>query len=98
MVLVARVRWASQCKDAGSPDSGAIGATEDAASRRPARPGDSGSFRQTLLLARPLVLRLGHVRVRSLRPALETAGFGVARLVPAWAPLEPDELGQLVVF
>jgi hypothetical protein len=28
-------------KDAGSADSGAIGATEDAASRRPARPGDT---------------------------------------------------------
>jgi Trk K+ transport system NAD-binding subunit len=29
-VLVAGVRWSSRCKDAGSPDSGAIGATEDA--------------------------------------------------------------------
>jgi len=34
MVFVERVRWASRCKDAGSPDSGAIGATEDAAARR----------------------------------------------------------------
>jgi hypothetical protein len=34
MVFVERVRWSSRCKDAGSPDSGAIGATEDAAARR----------------------------------------------------------------
>jgi hypothetical protein len=34
MVLVERVRWASRCKDAGSPDTGGIGATEDAAARR----------------------------------------------------------------
>ena len=34
MVFVERVRWALRCKDAGSPDSGAIGATEDAAARR----------------------------------------------------------------
>ena len=34
MVFVERVRWASRCKDAGSPDSGAIGTTEDAAARR----------------------------------------------------------------
>ena len=34
MVFVERVRWASRCKDAGSPDSGAIGAPEDAAARR----------------------------------------------------------------
>ena len=36
MVIVVGVRWSSRGKDAGSPDSGAIGATEDAASRRPA--------------------------------------------------------------
>ena len=34
MVFVERVRWASRCKDAGSPASGASGATEDAAARR----------------------------------------------------------------
>jgi hypothetical protein len=34
MVFVERARWASRCKDAGSPDSGAIEATEDAAARR----------------------------------------------------------------
>jgi hypothetical protein len=34
MVLVARVRWAPRCKDAGRPASGASGATEDAAARR----------------------------------------------------------------
>jgi hypothetical protein len=38
MALVAGVRWASCCKDAGSPGSGTTGATEDAAARRPARP------------------------------------------------------------
>src|SRR5947207_15032998 len=43
MVLVAGVRWAVRCKDAGSANSGAIGATEDAAARRPARP-DSPCF------------------------------------------------------
>jgi hypothetical protein len=37
MVLVVTVRWSSRGKDAGSPDSGTIGATEDAASRRPAK-------------------------------------------------------------
>ena len=48
MVLVGRVRWSSRGKDAGSPDSGAIGATEDAASRRPARRGGTVlSVRQT---------------------------------------------------
>ena len=31
MVLVAGVRWASCCKDAGSPGSGTTGATEDTA-------------------------------------------------------------------
>ncbi len=36
MVLVGTVRWSSRGKGAGSPDSGTIGATEDAASRRPA--------------------------------------------------------------
>src|SRR5438445_13326791 len=36
MVFVDTVRWSLRGKDAGSPDSGAIGATEDAASRRPA--------------------------------------------------------------
>src|SRR5439155_12902993 len=35
-VLVGTVRWSSRGKDAESPDSGSIGATEDAASRRPA--------------------------------------------------------------
>jgi hypothetical protein len=35
MVLVAGVRWAPRCKDAGSLDSGPIGATEDAAARMP---------------------------------------------------------------
>jgi hypothetical protein len=35
MVLVERVRWAPGCKDAGSPDSCAIGATEDAAAGMP---------------------------------------------------------------
>src|SRR5436305_2270070 len=38
--LVVGARWSSRGKDAGSADSSAIGATEDAASRRPARPGD----------------------------------------------------------
>src|SRR5436305_7602512 len=37
--LVVGARWSSRGKDAGSPDSSTIGATEDAASRRPARPG-----------------------------------------------------------
>ena len=37
MALVAGVRWASRCKDAGSPGSGTTGATEDTAARRPAR-------------------------------------------------------------
>jgi len=50
MVLVARVRWASCCKDAGSPDSGAIGATEDAAARRPARPCDTAAISPNLQL------------------------------------------------
>jgi hypothetical protein len=31
MVFVERARWAPGCKDAGSPDTGGIGATEDAA-------------------------------------------------------------------
>ena len=35
------VRWASRCKDAGSPDSRAIGATEDAERGDPARPRDT---------------------------------------------------------
>jgi hypothetical protein len=34
MVFVERVRWASRCKDAGSPASGAGGTPEDAAARR----------------------------------------------------------------
>jgi hypothetical protein len=34
MAFVVWVRWASRCKDAGSPGSGATGATEDAAARR----------------------------------------------------------------
>jgi hypothetical protein len=34
MVFVVRVCWASRCKDAGSPASGASVATEDAAARR----------------------------------------------------------------
>jgi hypothetical protein len=33
------VRWAARGKDAGSPHMQAVGATEDAAARRPARPG-----------------------------------------------------------
>src|SRR5947207_14737753 len=41
MTLRRPVRWASRGKDEGSVDSATIGATEDAASRRPARPGDS---------------------------------------------------------
>ena len=42
-MLVARVRWASRWKDAGSLASGASGATEDAAARRPARPCDTAT-------------------------------------------------------
>jgi hypothetical protein len=34
MVFVERACWASRCKDAGSPASGASGTTEDAAARR----------------------------------------------------------------
>src|SRR5207237_9753934 len=39
--FVDRVRWALRGKAAGSVDSPTIGATENAASRRPARPDDS---------------------------------------------------------
>src|SRR5206468_3135665 len=39
--LVVGVRWSFRGKDAGSPDSSAIGATEDAASGRAARPDDT---------------------------------------------------------
>jgi hypothetical protein len=49
MVLVAGVRWASCCKDAGSPGSGTTGATEDAAARRPARPCGTVSIPPNLL-------------------------------------------------
>ena len=38
MPFVEGVRWSFRGKDAGSADSPAIGATEDAASGRPARP------------------------------------------------------------
>ncbi len=41
MPLAAGVRWSFRGKDAGSVDSSAIGATEDAASGRAARPGGS---------------------------------------------------------
>ena len=50
MVLVGTVRWSSRGKDAGSPDSGTIGATEDAASRRPAKRGGTALSRQPLHL------------------------------------------------
>ncbi|MDX6455057.1 MAG: hypothetical protein QOD48_1164, partial [Gaiellaceae bacterium] len=49
MVLVAGVRWASRCKDAGSPGSGTTGASEDAAARRPARPCGTVSISSNLL-------------------------------------------------
>jgi hypothetical protein len=39
--LVALACWAARGKDAGSADRGPIGATEDAASGRPARRGDT---------------------------------------------------------
>jgi len=39
MPFVAGVRWTFRGKDAGRADSSAIGATEDAASGRSARPG-----------------------------------------------------------
>ena len=40
------MRWASRCKDAGSPDSDlTIGATEDLAAGRPAWPGDTTAHR-----------------------------------------------------
>jgi hypothetical protein len=48
MALVARVRWAPGCKDAGSPDSRAIGATEDAAAGMP-----SADARHSLYFAEP---------------------------------------------
>ena len=44
VALVAGVRWSFRGKDAGSADSRAIGATEDAASGRAARPGDSAAI------------------------------------------------------
>jgi hypothetical protein len=48
MVLVAWVRSALGCKDAGRPDSGAIGATEDAAAGMP-----SAAARHSLYFAEP---------------------------------------------
>jgi hypothetical protein len=48
MVFVARVRWAPGCKDAGSPDSRTIGATEDAAAGMP-----SAAARHNHYFARP---------------------------------------------
>ena len=48
MVLVAGVQWAPRCKDAGSLDSGPIGATEDAAARRP-----SAALRLSHYFAKP---------------------------------------------
>jgi hypothetical protein len=48
MVLVARGRWAPGCKDAGSLDSGAIGAPEDAAAGMP-----SAAARHSLYFAEP---------------------------------------------
>ena len=44
------MRWSFRGKDAGSADSSAIEATEDAASGRAARPGGTAAFRQTLLV------------------------------------------------
>jgi hypothetical protein len=49
MLFVVGVRWSFRGKDAGSADSRAIGATEDAASGRAARPDGTTVFRQTLL-------------------------------------------------
>ena len=49
MSLVVGVRWSFRGKDAGSLDSSAIGATEDAASGRAALPDDTATFRRTLL-------------------------------------------------
>ena len=46
--LVVGVRWSFRGKDAGSADSSAIEATEDAASGRAARPDGQRSFHQTL--------------------------------------------------
>ena len=51
MPLVVGVRWSFGGKDAGSADSSAIEATEDAASGRAARPDGTAAFRQPLLLA-----------------------------------------------
>ena len=48
MVLVAGVRWAPRCKDAGSLDSGPIEATEDAAARMP-----SATLRLSHYFAKP---------------------------------------------
>ena len=48
MVLVAGAQWAPRCKDAGSLDSGAIGATEDAAARMP-----SAALRLSHYFAKP---------------------------------------------
>ena len=47
MSLVAGVRCSFRGKDAGSADSGAIGATEDAASGRAARPSDAADISPT---------------------------------------------------
>ena len=50
MPFVVGVRWSFRGKDAGSADSPAIGATEDAASGRAAQPDGTTAFRQTLLV------------------------------------------------
>ena len=58
MSLVAGVRCLFRGKDAGSADSGAIGATEDAASGRAARPGGSADIPPTLQARRKTIVRL----------------------------------------
>src|SRR6476660_9025525 len=79
MVLVVGVRWASRCKDAGSPGSGTTGATEDAAARRPARPCDIVSVSPDPPLTMP-----------GSRTAFPGAQLPLALLVPAEPRVVPD--------
>jgi hypothetical protein len=74
MPFVAGVRWTFRGKDAGSVDSGSIGATEDAASGRPARPGGT-----TCISPNPSYRLCGSTSTTAANPALRIAGAATER-------------------
>jgi hypothetical protein len=93
MVLVAGVRWAPRCKDAGSLDSRPIGATEDAAARMP-----SAALRHSHYFARPSygLAEVGACALPTGDVASSTgpAAAAVNGRQAAWFHVEPPHIGH----